>query len=141
MAGNGGNTIGGCSTPVACPVITINPPTIPAGTVGAAYSQTLTATGGVAPYTFSVVSGTLAPGLTLTPGGVLAGTPTSAGTAPVTIRAADANGCPAFVTYTITILTGVPTLPQMFALLLALALAAIGYVQLRGARPDRACPL
>ena len=77
------------------------------------------------------MSGTLPPGLTLTPGGVLAGTPTSVGTGPVTIRAADASGCPAFVTYTITILTGVPTLPQTFALLLALALAAIGYVQLR----------
>ena len=71
MAGSGGNTIGGCSAPAACPIITIAPPTMPIGTVGVAYSQTLTASGGTAPYTFSVTAGTLPAGLTLTAGGVL----------------------------------------------------------------------
>jgi hypothetical protein len=118
-------------SPAACPVITITPPTLPNGTVGVAYTQTLTASGGTAPYTFAVVGGVLPAGLTLTPGGVLSGTPTTARASTVSIRATDGNGCPAIITYTITILTGVPTLPQMFALLLALALAAIGYAQLR----------
>ena len=50
MAGSGGNTIGGCSAPAACPIITIAPPSVPNGTVGVAYTQTLTASGGMAPY-------------------------------------------------------------------------------------------
>ena len=131
MAGSGGNTIGGCSGAAACPVITIAPPTAPNGTVGVAYTQTLTATGGTGPYTFSVISGALPAGLTLTAGGVLAGTPTTPGTSTFTIRATDGAGCPGFVTYTMVIPTAVPTLPQAFALLLALALTAAGYMRLR----------
>jgi len=100
---NGGNTIGGCSAAPACPAITIAPPTVPNGTAGAAYSQTLTASGGTGPYTFSVVSGTLPAGLTLTAGGLLSGTPTTVGTSSITIRATDANGCFAQITYTIVI--------------------------------------
>jgi hypothetical protein len=119
-------------TPAACPVITISPPTLPNGTVGVAYTQTLTASGGTPPYTFSVVSGTLPAGLTLTVGGVLSGTPTTPGTSTVTIRATDANGCFAEVIYTITIVGVVPTLPQVFVLLLAVGLAGLGYYRLRG---------
>ena len=115
-----------------CPVITLAPPTLPSGTVGVAYTQTITASGGTAPYIFSVVSGTLPPGLTLTAGGVLSGTPTTATTnSTVTIRATDANGCLAQITYTITIIGVVPTLPQAFLLLLAVALTGLGYLRLR----------
>ena len=136
MAGSGGNTIGGCSTappPPICPTITIAPATAPGAVVGTAYSQTFTASGGTAPYTFNVVSGTLPAGLTLTAGGVLSGTPTTAGTAAFTIRATDANGCFAQLAYTMSITTGVPTLPQTFLVLLALGLAAVGYFRLRQA--------
>lgn len=49
------------------------------GTTGAAYSQTLTATGGTAPYNWSITSGTLPVGLTLSSSGVISGTPTTAG--------------------------------------------------------------
>lgn len=61
-------------------------------TVGAAYSQTFTATGGQTPYRWSM-QGTV-PGLTLDPAtGALTGTPTTAGTYTVTIDATDAaNG-------------------------------------------------
>jgi hypothetical protein len=133
MAGSGGNTIGGCSAaPPVCPLITVAPPTTPNGTVGVAYSQQITASGGTGPYTFAVSSGTLPAGLTLAPGGLLSGTPTTAGTSTVTIRAIDSsNGCPGTITYTITTIAGVPTLPQAFLLLLALGLAAAGYVRLR----------
>jgi len=40
--------------PPAGPVITIAPPTLPNGTVGVAFSQTFTGSGGTAPYNFSV---------------------------------------------------------------------------------------
>jgi hypothetical protein len=76
-----------------CSSLTINPPTLPAGTTGTPYSQTLTATSGTAPYTFSVISGSLPPGLTLSPDGTLSGTPTQCGTFDFTIKATDASGC------------------------------------------------
>ena len=47
---------------------------LPDATEGSAYSATLTATGGVAPYTWALVSGSLPPGLTLTPSGEISGT-------------------------------------------------------------------
>ena len=53
--------------------------TLPGGTVNIAYSQTLAATGGTPPYNWGLSSGTLPPGLTITSGGVIQGTPTTAG--------------------------------------------------------------
>ena len=100
----GGNTVGGCSAAGGgCPVITLSPSTLPNGTIGAAYSQTIVASGGAPPYVFTVTSGTLPPGLTLTPTGLLAGTPTTAGTFTFTVRATDANGCFGSIAYTIVI--------------------------------------
>ncbi|MFN7973093.1 MAG: Ig domain-containing protein [Acidobacteriota bacterium] len=82
-----------------CPAITVTPPTLPAGSVGVPYSQTLGANGGTAPYTFAVTAGALPPGLTLTTGGVLSGTPTTGGSFSFTVTATDANGCPGVRSY------------------------------------------
>jgi len=71
---------------------TVNNPATTTGTVGTAFSQTFTATGGLAPITFSTTS-TLPTGLTLSTAGVLSGTPTQSGTFPIVVRATDANGC------------------------------------------------
>jgi hypothetical protein len=67
------------STPVAAlEFISGNPPS---GTVGVSYSSSLNVSGGTAPYSFSVTSGSLPAGLTLTePTGAIAGTPMTAGT-------------------------------------------------------------
>ena len=65
--------------------ITINIPlsigtsSLPNGTIGVTYSQTLSVTGGSSPYTWSAVSGALPVGLSLSSGGVISGTPTTAG--------------------------------------------------------------
>lgn len=121
-------------TPVGCPVITITPATMPNGFVGQAYSQTLTASGGTAPYAFSVVSGALPTGtaLTMIGGlGLVSGTPTTNGTYTFTIRATDALGCFVDVPYTVIITTAVPTMPEMFLMLLALVLTSLGYMHLR----------
>ena len=78
-------------TPNQSPGLTFAAP--PAGQVGVAYSQQLTVTGGTAPFTWSISSGTLPAGLTLNATtGLLSGTPTAAGSSPVTIRVVDASG-------------------------------------------------
>ncbi len=59
------------------PTVSTSSP-LPNGPVGAPYSQQIAATGGVPPYTFSMNNNP--PGITITPSGVLSGTPTAAGT-------------------------------------------------------------
>lgn len=54
----------------------------------------LTAKGGKAPYTWTVVSGTLPSELTLSASGILSGTPSVAGDYTFTIRAADSSATP-----------------------------------------------
>jgi hypothetical protein len=57
---------------------------------GAAFNYQLNATGGTPPYTWSVASGLLPPGLSLTSGtGLMSGTPASAGSYTVTVQATD----------------------------------------------------
>ncbi len=81
------------TTTLECPTITVTNPGTATGTVNAAFSQTFTQSGGIGTTTFSLNSGTLPTGLTLSTAGVLSGTPTQSGTFPLTIKATDANGC------------------------------------------------
>jgi hypothetical protein len=81
-----------------CLPIVINPQPMRAGIGNQTYSRQLTASGGTAPYTFSLfpnLSGNQFPiGISLSSGGLVSGTYTgSPGTAKVAIRAVDANGC------------------------------------------------
>jgi hypothetical protein len=62
-----------------------------AGTVGTAYFQNFFTSGGVGPFTWTVASGHLPPGVTLT-GGHLGGTPTAAGTFTFVIKVTDSAG-------------------------------------------------
>src|SRR5678815_5589245 len=96
------------SLTIACPTITLSPSTLPSGQVAVAYSQTITASGGTSPYTFSVTSGALPAGVTLTAAGLLSGTPTLAQTASFTLRATDARGCTGTRAYSVTIAPPVP---------------------------------
>lgn len=73
--------------------------------VGEFYSGRVTPSGGVAPFRFSVVSGSLPPGLSLdAQTGVLSGTPTTAGEYPFTVLAVDANDAPATLAMSIRVL-------------------------------------
>ncbi|MHC4712533.1 MAG: putative Ig domain-containing protein, partial [Planctomycetota bacterium] len=68
---------------------------LPDGTEGVAYSQTLAATGGLTPYTWSVVSGSLPAGLSLNSStGDISGTPTTAETANFTVEVTDSQAVP-----------------------------------------------
>lgn len=75
------------------------------GTVGTSYEASLFPGGGVPPYSWSHVAGTLPPGLSVqaSPGRVL-GTPTTAGTFTFTVRVADSGGQTASQQFTIRIL-------------------------------------
>jgi large repetitive protein len=67
-------------TPVHHDPLIISNPVFHSGEVGVAYPPiTLSATGGVAPYTWTVPVGSLPGGLTLSPDGVVSGTPTANG--------------------------------------------------------------
>jgi hypothetical protein len=75
------------------PAVTIATASLPGGTVGVAYSQTLAAANGQAPYAWSVSAGALPAGLVLTAAtGALSGTPTIAGPFSFTIKVTDALG-------------------------------------------------
>ncbi len=87
----------------AAVTITIAPATLPAATAGAAYSQTLTATGGASPYKFAVTTGTLPAGLSLATSGAITGTPTTAGSGTFTVTATDANNATGTHQYTLTV--------------------------------------
>ncbi|MGH9740035.1 MAG: putative Ig domain-containing protein [Candidatus Acidiferrales bacterium] len=89
---------------VASP-LSVSTTSLPGGTVGQAYTATLAASGGSAPYTWSVSSGSLPPGLSLASGsGAIAGTPSSAGTFAFTATASDTKDATA--TKSLNILVG-----------------------------------
>ncbi len=88
---------------VSAPTITIAPTTLTAATVDAAYSQQLTASGGVATYTYAITSGALPAGVTLSAGGLLSGTPTAGGSFTFTVTATDHNGNTGAQAYTWTV--------------------------------------
>ena len=80
-------------------------------TVGVSFSQTLAATGGTPPYTWSVTAGSLPAGLSLdASSGTISGTPTAGGSTNVTITVSDARGLTAPKTLAIAVnLPSVPT--------------------------------
>ena len=101
----------GCTTARAyqigvCASIMLAPGELPNGVVGTAYSQLFTASGGVSPYTYTVTSGALPPGLALSGSGALAGTPSATGLYGFTVTATDAATCGGSSTYTIVISAG-----------------------------------
>ena len=90
------DSVGGMnSTTFTVEVIPVSNPldiasmTLPVAVVGVAYSEQLTATGGLPGYTWTFVSGSLA-GLTLISDGSLRGLPTQSGTNLFTVRVTDA---------------------------------------------------
>jgi hypothetical protein len=97
------NTVNTCGV-LLCPIITVNPATLPNGSVGSAYNQIVSGSGGTGPYTFAVSSGALPTGLVLNNvSGAITGVPTTAATFNFTITATDATGCAGSRLYTVTI--------------------------------------
>ncbi|HKV39207.1 MAG TPA: putative Ig domain-containing protein, partial [Blastocatellia bacterium] len=89
---------------IACPSvdIAVNPGTLSSGTKDALYPPvTFTATGGTGPDSFTEV-GILPNGMTFA-SGVLSGTPTQAGSFPISVAATDASGCAGINNYLLVI--------------------------------------
>ncbi|MDB5529387.1 MAG: hypothetical protein JWR51_2490 [Devosia sp.] len=71
--------------------ITISPGTLPDAAAGGDYNRTLTASGGSAPYRYSITADALPNGMTLSPEGVLSGSPQSVGRFDFTVTATDSS--------------------------------------------------
>jgi hypothetical protein len=80
-----------CPAGPTCTPITITTSSIASGSKNIAYSQAFTATGGSGSYNFSVTG---APTGLAFSGNVLTGSPTQAGSFPITVTANDNTGCP-----------------------------------------------
>lgn len=91
-------------------VVTVGPASLPAATAGSAYSQTLSASGGTAPYTFAVTAGALPAGLNLDGAGVLSGIPTATGGFNFTATATDSGGPPTSGNRAYTLVVASPTI-------------------------------
>jgi large repetitive protein len=103
----GNNVTRACSIQVNPAALAItSAASLPNALIGVAYSQTLAATGGVGPYSWSVASGALPPSFSLDPGGVLSGTASTAGTFNFTVQAADRSGTVARQNITLVVLAG-----------------------------------
>ena len=104
---NGGATAVNAFTYIApTPAFTFSPVagTLPAGTEGTPYNQTVSATGGVGTITYSITNGTVPAGLTLNPTtGVITGTPTTAGPYNFTVTATDSVSNTGTATYSLTV--------------------------------------
>ncbi|MGI4759649.1 MAG: putative Ig domain-containing protein [Janthinobacterium lividum] len=92
-ANNGNTAASQYSLTFVAPTITVGPASLPNGTQNTAYSQTLSASGGTAPYSYSITAGALPAGLNLS-NGTIAGTPTANGTFTFTVTATDASAAP-----------------------------------------------
>jgi len=91
-------TSGGTSGPV-----TITTTSLSNETVATAGTQTLTASGGTAPYSWTLAGGTLPTGTTLSSSGTLSGTPTRPGSYTFSIKVSDSTGAVAVETLSLTV--------------------------------------
>ena len=94
---------GSSSTPAPA-ALAVTTASLPGASMATAYSQTLVASGGKAPYTWALATGSALPaGLTLSTAGVISGTPTTAGTVNFGVTVTDSASPAATATTTLSI--------------------------------------
>lgn len=103
-----GSLGGGTSDPTTIIPGSLNPAT---ATVGEPYSAIITAAGGVPPLQFSIASGALPDGVSLSAGGAVSGTPTVAGDFVFGVQVHDANNNVGQGIFTLTVAEAVVTDP------------------------------
>jgi glucose/arabinose dehydrogenase len=87
---------------VVHPVVEVGAATVPDGDVGAPYNADLNISGGTAPYTVTVQSGSLPPGLSIA-GSSIVGTPTKRGRSVFTLEIAETGGAVSVKSYAMRI--------------------------------------
>jgi len=95
--------------PNALPVITTSN-ALPVGDLNVAYSEQLAATGGTAPYTWTIASGSLPAGLKFSSTGLISGKATALGTSYFSIKVTDHVGQTATQAFSLSIVPPDPTL-------------------------------
>lgn len=98
------------SVVISAATITVSPATLPNGVRGAAFSQTLTASGGAGPYVFALVAGTLPTGVAFSSGGIFSGSLTTNGPYNFTIEATDTVGNTGSQAYAVVVSSGTTTM-------------------------------
>ena len=102
VASGGLSATSGVSLTIAKPLpLSISSTSLLSATVSVPYSQSFSGTGGVPPYTWTVNSGSLPQGLSMSASGIISGTPVTVGTVSFGVQATDAAG--AIVTATTSI--------------------------------------
>ncbi len=120
---SGGQAAGSVSIAILPQPLQINASAFPNGQINAPYpGQILTASGGVAPYTFAITSGSLPAGITLT-NGRISGKPTETGVSSFTITVTDSAPTPA----TTTLSSSITINPASADLVLAAASAQFSF--------------
>jgi uncharacterized protein (TIGR03437 family) len=96
VASGGVSVSGSLSLVIARPQpLSLGSTTLPDGTIDTPYSQPLTARGGLPPYTWSLISGALSGGLSMSGSGVVSGTPTAPGSVSFGAQVTDTAGATA----------------------------------------------
>jgi len=101
-----GNNSSSVSTTVNGGTLVVTTSALPGASLGSAYSAALAAAGGVAPYSWSLQSGALPSGLSLTAAGVISGTPLVPGTSSFTVQVSDAEAPAMSATASLSITVG-----------------------------------
>jgi hypothetical protein len=96
-------------TPTPIPIITIGTTSLPNPQIGIYYEQSLTAAGGTAPYSWSLVSGTLPSGLSIQTNGMISGMPYNYDATSFTVRVTDVRGQSTTRTLTLSSVSPAPT--------------------------------
>ncbi len=102
------------------PPPSITTPSLPNGSISSAYNQQVFSSGGVAPVTFSVLSGTIPAGLSFSSSGLLAGTPTTQAVYNFVLEVTDSHNRTGTRAYSVSIagapgiISGIPTTPGTY---------------------------
>ena len=102
--------------------------TLPNGVIGSPYSQSIVVSGGLAPFRYTVTTGSLPAGTIVNSYGMVLGKPTTAGTSTFMVQVADAEQTPMTATqqFTIAVTATLPPGPKNAALSGSYAFVATG---------------
>jgi len=117
-AGTSGNstTISVTTAAPPSPPTIASPTILTSGNVGLPYSQSLSASGGVLPYVWSITTGGLPAGLSLSGSGVVSGTPQNTTNDSFTLQVTGSNGLYSSAAFDLSILGAIP--PTMVSALI-----------------------